>query len=262
MLRVIDQLAQSHPCQLIPTLLAAHTIPPEYKADPNGYVDLIIGDIIPQAVAWRANDTRHQHATALRCDVFCEQNAFDVEQARRILLAGMTNGMTPTIHVDQFNPLGGVAMALEIGAISCDHLDVTTPHDRARLANSQAVATVLPAVSFHLGSTHYADARALIDAGCALALSTDHNPGSAPCLSPEFVMALACRHQKLTPAEALNACTINAAHALGLGASIGSLEAGKQADVLIIDAPDYRHLAYAFGAGLVHAVVKRGQVWE
>jgi imidazolonepropionase len=122
------------------------------------------------------------------------------------------------------------------------------------------VAVVLPAVTFHLGSTQFANARAMIDEGCAVALSTDMNPGSAPCLSPQMVMAIACRYQKLAPAEALNACTINAAHALGIGDAVGSLEVGKQADVLIVDAPDYRHLAYQFGGNLVRRVIKRGQV--
>ena len=192
--------------------------------------------------------------------MFCEKNAFDVAQARRVLLAGKQHGMRPKIHVDQFTSLGGVGMALDLGALSCDHLDVTTNEDRARLAQSSAVAVVLPAVNFHLGGAGFANARAMLDEGCAVALSTDMNPGSAPCLSPQMVMAIACRFQKLSPAEALNACTINAAYALGIGDAVGSLAVGKQADVLIVDAPDYRHLAYQFGGNLVQTVVKRGQV--
>ena len=260
MLRVIEQLAQTHPCDVLLTLLAAHTTPPEYKDDPHGYVDLVVEQIIPKVAAWFKDEARANHASPMACDVFCEKNAFTVEQSRRVLMAGVHHGMLPKIHVDQFTSLGGVAMALEVGAISCDHLDVTTPEDHALLAKSNAIATVLPAVTFHLGSTQFADARGMIDAGCALALSTDHNPGSAPCLSLALVMAIACRYQKLSPAEALNACTINAAHALGIGDSVGSLEVGKQADVLIVDAPDYRHLAYQFGVNLIEQVIKRGQI--
>jgi imidazolonepropionase len=260
MLQAIETLAQTHPCDVLLTLLAAHTIPPEFKGDPNGYVDLVVAQIIPQSAVWFEREAAANHASPMGCDVFCEKSAFDVAQARRVLEAGKQHGLRPKIHVDQFNSLGGVGMALEVGAASCDHLDVTTAEDRARLAASSAVAVVLPAVTFHLGSTQFANARAMIDEGCAVALSTDMNPGSAPCLSPQMVMAIACRYQKLSPAEALNACTINAAHALGIGDAVGSLEVGKQADVLIVDAPDYRHLAYQFGGNLVRRVIKRGQV--
>ena len=260
MLQVIESLAQTHPCDVLLTLLAAHTVPPEFKSDPNGYVDLVVEHIIPQAAAWFEREARANHASPMSCDVFCEKSAFDVAQARRVLVAGKQHGMRPKIHVDQFTSLGGVGMALEVGALSCDHLDVTTTDDRARLAQSSAVAVVLPAVNFHLGGVGFANARAMIDEGCAVALSTDMNPGSAPCLSPQLVMAIACRFQKLSPAEAMNACTINAAHALGIGDAVGSLEVGKQADVLIVDAPDYRHLAYQFGGNLVQTVIKRGRV--
>ena len=260
MLHAIEQLAQTHPCDVLLTLLAAHTVPPEFKGNPEGYIDLVVGEIIPQAARWFDSEARENHASPMACDVFCENHAFTVEQSQRVLLAGKQYGMTPKIHADQFTSLGGVPMALELGAVSCDHLDVTTTGDRVRLAASSAVAVVLPAVTFHLGSMQFADARAMIDAGCALALSTDHNPGSAPCKSPALVMAVACRYQNLSPAEALNACTINAAHALGIGGNVGSLEVGKQADVLIVGAPDYRYLAYQFGTNLVECVIKRGQI--
>ncbi|MCW1967992.1 MAG: imidazolonepropionase [Anaerolineae bacterium] len=259
MLQASEQLAQTHPCDILLTLLAAHTTPPEFKSDPGGYVDLVVERIIPQAALWFEHEAKSNHAGPLACDVFCENHAFDVAQSQRILRAGKTHGMTPKIHVDQFTSLGGVKMALELGAVSCDHLEVTTPEDRARLAQSNTVAVVLPAVTFHLGSQQFANACAMIDDGCALALSTDLNPGSAPCLSPSLVMAIACRYQKLSPAEALNACTINAAHALGIGHRVGSLEIGKQADILIVAAPDYRHLAYQFGNNLVERVIKNGR---
>jgi imidazolonepropionase len=259
MLQAIEQLAQTHPCDVMFTLLAAHTTPPEYKSDPTAYVDLVVNEIIPTASNWFNTQAKAHHHTPLACDVFCENHAFNVEQSRRILTAGKRYGMTPKIHVDQFTSMGGVEMALELGVISCDHLDVTTPEDRRRLAQSSTVAVVLPAVTFNLGSAQFAHARQMIDEGCAVALSTDMNPGSAPCLSPALVMAIACRYQRLLPSEALNASTINAAHALGIANRVGSIEVGKQADILIIDAPDYRHLAYQFGVNLVKTVIKNGK---
>jgi imidazolonepropionase len=151
-------------------------------------------------------------------------------------------------------------LAVELKAVSADHLDVTPPAEVEALAGSSTLGVILPAVNFNLGSAHFADARAMIDAGVAVALATDINPGSAPCPSLPLVMAIACRYQRLLPAEALNASTVNAAYAIGLGNRVGSLEAGKQADLLVLDAPDYRHLAYQFGLNLVERVVKRGQV--
>ncbi|MBW7881166.1 MAG: amidohydrolase family protein, partial [Caldilineaceae bacterium] len=196
----------------------------------------------------------------LCCDVFCEANVFDLAQTRRVLEAGRRYGLRAKVHADEFVNLGAATLAVELGALSADHLDVTPADEMAVLAASPTVAVLLPAVNFHLGSHHYANARALIDAGTALALATDLNPGSAPTLSLPLVMAIACRYQKLSPAEALNAVTINAAHAIGLGDRVGSIEPGKQADLLLIDAPDYRHLAYWMGQNLVKRVVKRGKL--
>jgi imidazolonepropionase len=168
--------------------------------------------------------------------------------------------LCPKIHADEFESLGGVGLAVDLKAVSVDHLDVTPAEEVAALAQTDTMGVVLPAVNFNLGSTHFAPARTMIDAGVALALATDINPGSAPCLSMQFVMALACRYQRLLPAEALNASTINAAHAIGLGNRVGSLEAGKQADLLILKTHDYRHLAYQFGGNLVERVIKKGQI--
>jgi imidazolonepropionase len=193
-------------------------------------------------------------------DVFCEDHAFTVEQSRRILQVGIDAGFRAKIHVDQFTDLGGVPMAVELGAISVDHLDVTSQADIELIAKSNTIATPLPAVNFNLGMDRYANARALIDAGAILALSTDLNPGSAPCLSMPMVMAIACRYQKLSPAEALNASTINASFAVGINHILGSLEPGKQADILILKEADYRHLAYFFGHNPVEMVIKRGKL--
>jgi len=260
MLRAIAALAGSQPVELIPTFLGAHAVPPEFKNDPDGYVELVIDEMLPAAADWFHTSPFAAGNSPFFCDVFCEAGVFSREQAARVLRAGLAHGLRPKLHADEFVSLGGVSLAVELGAVSVDHLDVTPADEAARLGQSNTVGVALPAVNFNLGSSHFANARALIEAGVALALSTDINPGSAPCPSLPLVMALACRYQRLTPAEALNAVTINAAHAVGLGARIGSIEPGKQADLLILAAPDYRYLAYEFGGNLVETVIKRGLI--
>ena len=249
LLHAIAALAEQTPLDLVPTLLPAHTTPPEFAGHTDDYVKFIIEEILPAANAWhRASSLAPR---PFSCDVFCERHAFDVLQSRQLLTAARALGLGVKLHADQFTELGGVELAVELGAVSVDHLDVTSSAGIRALAGADTLAVVLPAVNFHLGSAHYADARGLIDAGAALALATDFNPGSAPCLSLPLVMAIACRSQHLTPAEALNAITINAAHAIGLGHQVGSLEVGKQADLLVLDTPDYRQLAYWLGRNLV-----------
>ncbi len=260
MLEVIATLDQTHPCDLVPTFLGAHTLPPEFKENPEGYVALVLDEMIPAVANWYQNSHFAQNNVPMFIDVFCEDHAFTLEQSRRILQAGIDAGLQAKIHADQFTDLGSVPMAIELGAISVDHLDVTGEKDIQLLAQSNTIATPLPAVNFNLGMTEYANARAMVDAGAILALSTDINPGSAPCLSMPMVMAIACRFQKLLPAEALNASTINAAHAIGLGHKFGSLEVGKQADILILKEADYRHLAYFFGHNPVKMVIKAGKI--
>jgi imidazolonepropionase len=259
MLEVIARLDQTHPCDIVPTFLGAHTVPPEYKDNAQGYVDLVIEEMIPAAADWYRGSHFAPDETPFFIDVFCEDHAFDVGQSRRILQAGIEAGMQAKIHVDQFNSFGGVPMAVELGAISADHLDFSGPKEIRVLAESDTVATPLPAVNFNLGLDYYADARAMIDAGSVVALATDINPGSASCLSMPMVMAIACRFQKLLPSEALCASTLNAAQAIGLGGRVGSLEVGKQADLLILKEADYRHIAYFFGHNPVQTVIKRGQ---
>jgi len=261
-LRILETIAaldQAQPIELVPTFMGAHALPPEYAGRADHYVDLVVNDMIPAAAAWYHASHFAARGTPFFADVFCEQNAFDVAQSRRVLVAAQAAGMRVKAHVDEFTALGGLDMALELGATSVDHLDATEAEGIARLAASDAVGVVIPAVNFNLGSTHFANARAIIDAGAALALTTDINPGSAPCPSMPLVLAIACRYQRLLPAEALVAATINAAHAIGLGARLGSIEPGKQADLLVVAAPDYRHLAYQFGGNLVERVIKRGQ---
>lgn len=264
MLEAIARLASSSPLTLVPTFLGAHAVPPEYKGRTEEYVDVVVEEMLPAVRDWRlevGDSISNLHAKRpIFCDVFCEANVFNLEQSRRVLAAGLALGLPAKIHADEFVNLGGVSLAVEVEAISVDHLDVTPVAEIALLAQSNTVGVVLPAVNFNLGSAHFANARAMIDAGVALALATDINPGSAPCPSMPLVMAMACRYQKLLPAEALNASTINAAYAVGLGQRLGSLEVGKQADLLIVNAPDYRYLAYQFGGNLVERVIKKGQI--
>ncbi|NOZ48551.1 MAG: imidazolonepropionase [Chloroflexi bacterium] len=259
MLQAIEQLHRSHPMTLIPTFLGAHAMPPAYKKRPDAYVRLVIDEMLPAAAAWYERSPFAATNMPLFADVFCEAGVFDLAQTRQVLAAAQAQGMALKLHADEFENLGGVSLAAELGAVSVDHLDVTPPVEMRRLAESATVGVVLPAVNFNLGSQHFADARALIDAGVALALATDINPGSAPCPSLPLTMAIACRYQRLLPNEALNAVTINAAHAVGLGQRLGSLEVGKQADVLILDTHDHRHLAYEFGRNLVAQVIKAGE---
>ena len=260
LLNAIAHLHNSHPITLIPTFLGAHAIPPEYQGRTNAYVDLVIEEMIPAAATWYKDSPFPQQQIPFFCDVFCEAGVFDIAQSRRVLKAGLAHGMKPKLHVDEFENLGGVTLAVEIGATSVDHLDVTPPAEIKRLAASDTIGVVIPAVNFNLGSCHFADARGFIDAGVALALATDINPGSAPTPSMPTVMAIAARYQKLLPAEVLNASTINAAYAVGLGDRVGSLQAGKQADIIILNTTDYRHLAYEFGKNFVEMVIKDGVV--
>ncbi len=253
-------LDQTHPIDLVPTFLGAHAVPGEYAGRADAYIDLVIETMLPAAAAWYRKAHFAAAGVPLFVDVFCERGAFDVTQSRRVLAAAQVLGLPLKAHVDEFSELGGLNMALEIGCVSVDHLDVTGPAGIAQLAASAAVGVIIPAVTLNLGGTHYAAARAMIDAGAAIALTTDINPGSAPCPALPLVMALACRYQHLLPGEVLNACTINAAHAIGLGARVGSLEPGKQADLLLLDVADYRYLAYEFGGNAVAQVVKRGRV--
>jgi imidazolonepropionase len=184
-----------------------------------------------------------------------------VEESQRVLEAGKLLGFAVKAHVDEFTNLGGVGMALRLGATSIDHLDTITPAEIRAIAESQTIAVLTPAVNFNLGSTRFVCARDLVDSGAAVALATDFNPGSAPCLSLPLVMGIACRYCGLLPAEALNAVTINAAWAVGLGARIGSIEVGKQADLLIADSDDFRELAYTLGGNPIQSVIKRGKVY-
>ena len=257
MLEAIFVLNEAHALDLIPTFLPAHAVPPEFKHDPDLYVDLICEEMLPLVSSqFKAQISKNPFFV----DVFCEKNAFDLAQSRRVLEAAKKLGFKLKAHVDEFTNLGGARLAIELGAVSVDHLDATSDEEIRFLAGSKTVGIVTPTVNFNFGSAHFADARKMIDAGCAMALSTDYNPGSAPCPSQPMAMAIACRYQKLLPAEAFNAVTINAAFATGWGEKTGSLEPGKQADLLLLDTGDYRETAYEFGSNLVDVVIKKGKV--
>jgi len=265
MLAAIAALDLAQPIDLVPTFMPAHAVPPEFNGRSAAYVAWVVNEMIPAAAEWYqsshfAKDSEQLSRRPFFCDVFCEQNAFDLGQSRRVLGAGLAHGLLAKIHADEFTSLGGVGLAVDLGAASVDHLDVVTAEEIVLLANSDVVGIVLPAVNFNLGSHDFADARALIDAGAAIALSTDINPGSAPCPSQPLVLALATRYQRLLPAEAVNAVTINAAFGLRLANRVGSLTPGKQADLLLLTCTDYRQVAYQFGGNFVELVVKNGRI--
>jgi imidazolonepropionase len=259
-LEVIAALDRSHTIDLVPTFLGAHAVPPEFAGRADEYSAQVATLMLPAVANWYHGSDFARRGVPFFVDVFCERNAFDLAQSRQVLTAGQALGLPLKAHVDEFTQLGALELALELGATSVDHLDVTDAAGIARLAAGSSIGVIIPTVPFNLGSSHYADARAMLDAGAALALTTDINPGSAPCPSMPLAMAIACRYQHLLPSEALCAATINAAHAIGLGDQVGSLEAGKCADLLIVAADDYRQLAYQLGANLVRTVIKRGQV--
>ncbi len=256
MLNAIALLDTEHAVDLVPTFLGAHAIPPEYANDSDAYVQQVIDQMIPAAVAWQAE---HWPGT-LYCDVFCDEGAFTLEQTRCIFEAAQQAGMRLRVHADEFVPLGATALAVEMGAVSADHLLATTPEDVEILGRSNTIATLLPATPFGLGIVNTAPARALLDANAAIALATDCNPGTAWCENMQLVLALSTRSLRLTVAQALAAVTINAAFAVERGDWIGSIEIGKQADLVVWDVPDYRYLGYRFGANMAHAVIKKGRI--
>lgn len=267
MLEVILELDQIHPIYLVPTFLAAHAVPTEFKNDSASYVDLICKKMIPSLFQWWRYtyldedriDFQEKLAKPFFVDVFCEKNAFDLAQTKQILKTAKEHNFSLKAHVDEFTNLGGSKLCVEMGAASIDHLDAISDEEIQLLANSETVGIITPTVNFNFGSSHFADARKLIDTGCTIAVSTDYNPGSAPCPSQQSAMQIACRYQKILPSEAINGTTINAAFSIALGDSTGSLEVGKWADILILDTDDYREICYEFGGNLVQTVIKNGK---
>lgn len=238
MLRVIKRLKEVAGIPVKATFLGAHAFPAEYKENKRGYIDLIINEMIPQIAKENLADY---------IDVFCERNYFSVEEMEEILVAGKKYGMKPKVHVNQFSILGGIQKAIELGALSVDHLEEISDDDIAALKNSDCIPTLLPSCS-HFISIPFADARKMIDAGLPVALASDFNPGTTPTGNLNVVLSLACIKMKMTPEEAINALTINAAYAMDLSESHGSISLGKSGKVIITkEIPSLAYLPYSFG---------------
>ncbi len=259
MLQALLELDQEEPLNIVLTYLGAHAVPPEYEGNTPGYTDLVCKEMIPALAEWWPSQTRDSFPYI---DVFCETGAFDVDQSRQILETARAIGFPIKIHADEFDNLGGVSLAVELGAASADHLVVTSPEEIKALGGSDTVAVALPCTPFGLAEPGYTPAKEIIKADGILAIATDLNPGTAWCESMQFAAALACRYMKLTPKQAIAAATINAAAAIGMDNKIGSLEPGKQADLIVLNIPDYQHIGYRFGTNLVGIVIKQGQVYQ
>jgi len=251
LLEVIRRLRKTSPLELVPTLLAAHALPVEYAGRPDDYIEIVIRDLIP-AVGHRK--------LAEFIDCFCDRGAFRVEQCRRVLAAGKQQSLIPRLHAEQLTRSGGARLAVEFEAASADHLDRLSSADIRALARSGVVATLLPGANFHLGLKDYPPARKLIDAGAIVALATDFNPGTSPTPNMQVILSVACSALRMTPAEAIAAATINAAWALRRADRLGSLEPGKQADLIVMDVGDYREIPYYFGVNHCRMTVKAGAV--
>jgi len=250
-LGAIRRASAEHPVDLVPTLLAAHETPPEYRKDRERYLDIVCQEIIPAS---------SEAGLARFCDVFCEEGVFSAEESHRVLTAGALNGLAPRLHADEFVDSGGAELAAELKALSADHLTAVSPAGVEAMAAAGVTAVLLPGTSFFLMKHKYAPARRLLEAGVPIALATDCNPGSSFTESVPMVFVLAVYELGLSIEEALTAATLNAACCLGLGERIGSIEVGKQADLVVLAAPNLLHLAYHYGINPVSAVIKRGKL--
>ena len=249
-LRVLKRLGEEGPATIVPTLLAAHTVPPEFAGRRAEYVRWIAEELIPEVAT---------AGLAQFCDAFCDDHAFTVEETRTMLTAARQHGMRLRVHAEQFRPGTGAALAAELGAATADHLETATEEALRQLRTAGVQPVLLPGSVFALGRTSYSPARLMVELGLAIVVATDFNPGSSPIASMPFVMSLACLQMGLLPAEALTTATINAAWSLGLGGRVGSLETGKQADFLIHEFSDYRELAYFIAAPMRPRVFVAGR---
>jgi imidazolonepropionase len=249
-LRAVRALS-GKPLDLVGTYLGAHVVPPEYRNRPDEYIEWMCSYLMPKI-------RRRNLATFV--DVYCDQGAYSVEQARRYLEAAQALGFQLKVHAEQLSRRGGAMLAVEFGAASVDHLDHVNDDDIRALAASATIGTLLPGAVFHLGLNRYAPARKMIDAGVAVALATDFNPGTSPTYSMQMILSLACSQMRMTPAEALSAATINGAYAIRRADRAGSIETGKDGDLVIFNVPDYREIPYHFGVNLVSMTIKRGEV--
>jgi imidazolonepropionase len=249
-LEAIADLNAEGPWELVPTFLGAHAVPPEYRCDRAAYIRLLCDDMLPEVARCRLAEF---------CDVFCEKDVFSVEESERILTWARSLGFRLKIHADELSPLGGAELAGRVAATSADHLLRIGDRGIDALAASDVVATLLPGTAFFLG-LDYAPARRLIDGGAAVALASDCNPGTCPTENLPLIGSMACTCMGMLPAEVMNALTLNAAAAVGRSDRVGSLTVGKQADLVVFDVPDYRHLFYHFGVNHVRRVYKRGRL--
>ncbi len=249
-LEATRRVNQLHTVDVVSTFLGALVVPPEYKGNLRGYVDLVVEEMLPKVAA---------SVLAEFCDVFCEKGVFGLEQSRRVLMAAKSHGLRVKVHADEMSGFGGAELAADVGAISAEHLLFSSIDGVKAMASKGVVAVLLPTAAFSLMLGRFADARLMIDCGVPVALGTDFNPN---CLveSMQLVVAFACHFMRLTPAEAITAATINSAHAVGRGSDVGSLEVGKRADIVILDAPNHKFLGYHFGVNLVEKVVKNGRI--
>ncbi|MCI0706076.1 MAG: imidazolonepropionase [Ignavibacteriae bacterium] len=252
MMDVINELRKEHYMTVMPTFLGAHAIPPEYKQKPDEYVEFVCERMLPYVA---------KRKIASFCDVFCESGYFSVGQSRKILEKARSLGIDLKIHADELAPSGGSTLAGELRAVSADHLEHINDAGIRALKAGGTVGVLLPGVSFFLNHS-YAPARKLIDAGVPVAISTDFNPGSCMSFSVPMMMTLACTQLNMTPEEAIAACTLNGAAALKMSNTVGSIETGKQADIVLYDIPNYQYLAYHFGVNHVNTVIKRGVILE
>lgn len=251
-LRAIREMGRRHPLDVVPTFMGAHEVPPEYRERRAAYVELLVNEMLPAVAA--------VPGLAQYVDVFTEKGVFSVAESRTILSRAQELGFRVKVHADELTDLGGAAMAAELGAVSADHLLFASEAGLAAMAKRGTIAVCLPGTAFCLMNVPYANARKMVELGCTVALASDFNPGSCPVYSMPFMITLACMHMKLDPSEALAAATINAAAAIGMQAKVGSLEVGKQADIVILDAPSHRHIPYRMGQGVVASVIKKGRL--
>ncbi|NRF92484.1 imidazolonepropionase [Paenibacillus frigoriresistens] len=250
-LRVTRKLNQEHPVDLVSTFMGAHMVPEEYKGRSQEFVQLLIEEMLPEV---------KRQGLAEFCDVFCEHGVFSVEESEQILLAAKAMGFGLKIHADEIEPMGGAQLAGKLGCISAEHLLAASDEGLEAMQRAGVIAVCLPATSFNLRLKHHARARRMIEIGLPVALSTDYNPGSSPTESIQLVMTLGCLNLGMSPEEVLTAVTMNAAHAIGKADTIGSLEVGKQADLVIFNADNLAYLPYHFGINHVHSVFKQGKM--
>ena len=250
-LKVMRALQERHPIDIVPTFLGAHTVPNEFRSNRTHYIDLVMGEMIPMVA---------QERLAEFCDVFCEEKAFTLEESRKILETGKRYGLRPKIHADQLSPGSGAELAAEVGALSADHLEYVSLEGIRKMAAKGVTAVLLPGASFFLSMKKHPPAREMIEQGVAVSLATDSNPGSSMTESLPLIMTMGCTMYKMVPREVIQAATSHAARSMGRENEIGSLEPEKQADLLVLDIPNYRYLPYHFGVDHTELVIKKGKI--